>query len=84
MAYAPHTPADRDAMLAAIGVASIDDLFADIPGAVRAREFAVPAPLPEQEVRRELRGWLVATGFPRSASWAPERTAISSLPRSWR
>jgi glycine dehydrogenase subunit 1 len=54
MAYAPHTPADRDVMLAAIGVASIDDLFADIPNAVRAKEFAVPAPLTEQEVRREL------------------------------
>src|SRR5947208_12190824 len=54
MAYAPHTPADRDAMLAAVGVESVDDLFADIPNAVRARSFEVPAPLTEQEVRREL------------------------------
>jgi glycine dehydrogenase subunit 1 len=54
MAYAPHTPADRDAMLAAIGAASIDDLFADIPGSVRATRFDVPPPLTEQEIRREL------------------------------
>ena len=54
MAYAPHTPADRDAMLAAVGVESVDDLFADIPNAVRARSFEIPPPLTEQEVRREL------------------------------
>ena len=54
MAYAPHTTADREAMLAAIGVGSIDELFADIPVAVRATAFDVPAPLTEQEVRREL------------------------------
>ena len=36
MAYSPHTAADRERMLAAIGVASVDDLFADIPAAVRA------------------------------------------------
>ena len=54
MAYAPHTPTDREAMLAAIGVGSIDELFADIPVTVRAKVFDVPAPLTEQEVRREL------------------------------
>ncbi len=31
MRYLPHTDADRAAMLARIGVASVDDLFADIP-----------------------------------------------------
>jgi glycine dehydrogenase subunit 1 len=54
MAYSPHTDADHERMLAAIGAASIDDLFADIPVAVRARSFALPAPLVEQEVRAEL------------------------------
>jgi glycine dehydrogenase subunit 1 len=33
--YVPHTDADRLRMLQAIGVASIDDLFKDIPDAVR-------------------------------------------------
>ena len=54
MAYSPHTAADRERMLAAIGVGSVDDLFADIPAAVRATRFELPAPLAEQEVRAEL------------------------------
>jgi len=54
MAYSPHTSADRERMLAAIGVASVDDLFADIPEAVRASRFELPPPLSEQEVRAEL------------------------------
>ena len=54
MSYSPHTAADRERMLAAIGVASVDDLFADIPAAVRATGFDLPAPLSEQEVRAEL------------------------------
>jgi glycine dehydrogenase subunit 1 len=54
MSYSPHTAADRERMLAAIGVASVDDLFADIPAAVRATGFDLPPPLAEQEVRAEL------------------------------
>jgi glycine dehydrogenase subunit 1 len=54
MTYSPHTPADRARMLAAIGVESIDDLFADIPAAVRAGDWEVPAALVEQEVRSEV------------------------------
>jgi glycine dehydrogenase subunit 1 len=54
MSYSPHTDADRERMLAAIGVGSVDDLFADIPLAVRPTSFALPEPLSEQEVRAEL------------------------------
>ena len=54
MSYSPHTAADRERMLAAIGVGSVDDLFVDIPAAVRATGFDLPAPLAEQEVRAEL------------------------------
>jgi len=54
MSYSPHTDADRSRMLAAIGVAAIDDLFADIPAAVRAGDWTVPDGLTEQEVRVEL------------------------------
>ena len=54
MSYSPHTAADRERMLASIGVNSVDDLFADIPAAVRATRFDLPAPLAEQEVRAEL------------------------------
>ena len=41
-------------MLEAIGVASVDELFVDIPEAVRAGAWAVPPPLVEQEARAEL------------------------------
>ncbi|HEX5579271.1 MAG TPA: aminomethyl-transferring glycine dehydrogenase subunit GcvPA [Candidatus Limnocylindria bacterium] len=54
MAYTPHTEADHRRMLDAVGVASIEDLFADIPPQVRAARFDLPAPLTEQEVRAEL------------------------------
>jgi glycine dehydrogenase subunit 1 len=54
--YTSATDADRREMLAAIGVESIDDLFADVPEGVRlARELDVPAGLPEQEVYARLR-----------------------------
>ena len=36
MPYGPHTPADRARMLEAIGIASVDELFADIPATLRA------------------------------------------------
>ncbi len=55
MSYAPHTDADRSAMLAAIGVQSVDDLFAVVPEAVRFPQVTLPAPLSEAEVLRELR-----------------------------
>jgi glycine dehydrogenase subunit 1 len=54
MAYSPHTDADRERMLAAIGVETVEDLFADVPATVRAERFEIPPPLTEQEVRREL------------------------------
>ena len=54
MTYSPHTDADRARMLEAIGVESVDDLFADIPASVRASAWDVPPPLAEQEVRAEL------------------------------
>jgi glycine cleavage system P protein (glycine dehydrogenase) subunit 1 len=45
------TDEDRDAMLAAIGVASVEELFADIPETVRfAGELALDPPLSEPEL----------------------------------
>jgi glycine dehydrogenase subunit 1 len=54
MSYSPHTDADRAQMLGAIGVGSVEDLFADIPASVRASDWDMPSPLAEQEVRAEL------------------------------
>ncbi len=56
MRYLPLTPDDRDAMLAAIGVETIDDLFVDVPVAAR---LDGPVDLPrvagELEVERALK-----------------------------
>lgn len=55
MSYVPHTDADRQTMLAAIGVQSIDELFAAVPGYGRFPAVTLPAPLSEMDVLRELR-----------------------------
>ena len=49
--YTSATDADRQAMLEAIGVDSIDDLFAAVPEGLRlGRPLAMPDGKPEQEV----------------------------------
>ncbi len=54
--YVSATDADRREMLAAIGVDTIEELFADIPEALRLRRLlALDAGLSEQEVYDELR-----------------------------
>ena len=54
--YTSATDADRQAMLEAIGVDTIDDLFADVPEGVRlGRALDLPAGKPEQEVYARLR-----------------------------
>lgn len=55
MSYVPHTNSDRAAMLAEIGVASIGDLFLDVPESVRYPELKLPPPLSELEILAELR-----------------------------
>jgi len=50
MSYCPHTPAEQQEMLAAIGVKSIADLFAPIPQHLRAESFALPAGMSEFEM----------------------------------
>jgi glycine dehydrogenase subunit 1 len=54
MNYNPHTDADRAAMLAAIGVERVEDLFHDVPPAVRFPELTLPEPLSEMEIMAEL------------------------------
>jgi glycine dehydrogenase subunit 1 len=54
--YTAVTDADLRAMLDAIGVMSVEQLFADIPGALRLdRPLALPAGMAEQEVFEHLR-----------------------------
>ena len=51
MSYLALTDADREAMLETIGVSSVEELFADLPGGVRlGRELDLPPALTEQEL----------------------------------
>jgi glycine dehydrogenase subunit 1 len=52
--YVGTTSEERSAMLAAIGVASADELFADLPEVFRNPEIALPPPLSEAELQREM------------------------------
>ncbi len=57
MRYLPHTEADRRLMLARIGVASVDDLFTDIPAGKRLDGLLdLPSAKSEIEVERVLSG----------------------------
>jgi glycine dehydrogenase subunit 1 len=54
MPYGPHTASDRERMLATLGIASVDELFADIPTALRASRLDLPDPEPELELATRL------------------------------
>ena len=60
MPYGPHTDGDRERMLASLGVASVDELFADIPAALRASGIDLPGPEPEPQLAARLQA-LAAT-----------------------
>lgn len=69
MRYLPLTSEDRSAMLSAIGVGSIDDLFADIPDKVRMKELVdLPRRAGELDVERQL------------GAMAGQNTPASSVP----
>src|SRR5215471_12442140 len=51
MRYLPKSPADRSAMLKAIGARSVDDLFAPIPSEYRLnRDLKIPRQMAESEI----------------------------------
>ncbi len=54
MTYGPHTATDRQQMLAALGIDSIEALFADIPAEVRAAGLDLPPALDELTLARRL------------------------------
>jgi glycine dehydrogenase subunit 1 len=72
--YTPTTDQDRAAMLAAIGVDSVDALFEDIPGWLRfTGRLAIPPALSEPELLRDL-GELAG----RNASFANELSFLGA------
>ncbi|MBI5670098.1 MAG: aminomethyl-transferring glycine dehydrogenase subunit GcvPA [Chloroflexi bacterium] len=54
MSYIPHTDAERQQMLATIGVTTIEDLFEAVPASHRFPALDLPAPLSEMDVAAEL------------------------------
>lgn len=55
MDFIPNTEQDREAMLKAIGVATVDELLEVVPAQVRRPPIDLPAPLTEMELVAELR-----------------------------
>src|SRR6267154_1451770 len=65
MAFIPHTETDVAAMLAAIGVAGIENLFDEIPSDLRVKSLAgVPPELNEMEIGRLMTERARADGAP--------------------
>jgi glycine dehydrogenase subunit 1 len=54
MPYGPHAADDRERMLGALGIESVDELFADIPKDLRASPLDLPEPQPELELAARL------------------------------
>ncbi|MCB9459268.1 MAG: aminomethyl-transferring glycine dehydrogenase subunit GcvPA [Anaerolineaceae bacterium] len=54
MGYIPHTEVERQQMLAAIGVTTIEDLFEAIPATHRFPKLNLPEPMSEMEVAAEM------------------------------
>ena len=51
--YFPHTEADIESMLATVGIGSIDELYSDVPEAVRFKgDYQLPSEMSELEVRQ--------------------------------
>ncbi|MGB7340410.1 MAG: aminomethyl-transferring glycine dehydrogenase subunit GcvPA [Phototrophicaceae bacterium] len=54
MAYIPHTEVERQQMLAAIGVTTIEDLFDAVPAQYRFPKIDIPPALSEMDIAREM------------------------------
>ena len=65
MPFVPHTPDDIAAMLDTVGVASIDDLFDEIPAELQIGELAaIPAGMAEMDIGRLMQSRARADGQP--------------------
>lgn len=60
MAYIPHTEKDRQEMLAAVGVESLDELYDAVPEKYRFPDLNLPDPITEMEIKEELENLAVA------------------------
>src|SRR5690242_896989 len=55
MPYIPNTDADRQAMLASLGMTQIRDLYQEVPAQVLDPPITLPEPLSESEILAEMR-----------------------------
>jgi len=62
MTYIPISPSERDAMLATIGVGSLEDLFKDVPARHRFPKLELPPALTEMEAAAELQELALGNG----------------------
>ncbi len=60
MSYIPHTDVERQQMLAAIGVTTIEDLFEAVPSKYRFPKLDLPKALSEMETAAELHAYAEA------------------------
>ena len=74
MRYLPKSPDDREAMLAEIGVSSIEELFSSIPAEYRLTEdLKIPRQHSESEIQDRFRAYAanVADGDVAKIEWGP-------------
>lgn len=65
MRYTPHTPADKEQMLQAIGLGEIEELFDHIPSSLRERgKLSLPLGLSELEVKKKMASLAKKNGTP--------------------
>ncbi len=60
MSYIPHTEAERQQMLAEIGVTTIEDLFEAVPASHRFPKINIPPALSEMEILAEMQAYAEA------------------------
>lgn len=69
MPYIANSPSDREAMLSAIGVSDVAELFADIPASRRFPALDLPEGLSEMEVLAEIEALAAKNLTSKDAAW---------------
>ncbi|HRW25412.1 MAG TPA: aminomethyl-transferring glycine dehydrogenase subunit GcvPA [Spirochaetia bacterium] len=69
MPFIPNTGADREAMLAAVGARSVEELFSDIPADKRFPKLGLPEGLSELEALREIEAMASKNEVASKSAW---------------
>jgi len=67
--FIPNTDADREAMLAAVGARSVEELFSDIPADKRFPKLGLPEGLSELEALREIEAMASKNEVASKSAW---------------